>query len=453
MGFEWISLGGAEPRTPPANSLWSVLWKAAPGGGLWWTDRSPHERQLPLSPGASLSDCAAQFLAPYLCEQFTPSDVRDVCRAALPEDPGWTGIDERTFMLELYQGPTAAFKDTGAQVLARLLELAWKYGDDAVIRRDAGRPTVLVATSGDTGAAVAAAFEDHRDFEVVLLYPRGRISDFQAKHLHSFGSRVHAFEVEGTFDDCARLAREVRADVRYRGRRQWISANSIHPFRLLPQAAHALWAASKLRDLEGRAESDLGLRSGATLVVPSGNLGHLCAGLAAQAAGLRVGAWLAAHNANRAFVDWVNAGALGQPQAVSTWSNAMDIARPGNFERLASVLRASEPSATVLAESIGDDETLEAMQLAHSGFGLELCPHTAVGWAALERQRRASPEVRERPAVLFATAHPVKFAAARRAAGLAPCPPPSALAEVVAGSERPGQTLSGGADELHKRLR
>ncbi|MHC4379085.1 MAG: threonine synthase, partial [Planctomycetota bacterium] len=347
-------------------------------------------------------------------------------------------LDAQTWILELFHGPTAAFKDTGAGVLAALVRAAL---EDPSQPRPPGRAIVIAATTGDTGAAVAAAFEGLDGLDVVLLYPRGKISAFQERHLCSFGNSVRTFAVDGDFEDCARIARETTADERYAGERWWLPANSVHPLRLLPQAAHFLWAAQRLLER--------GVQRPA-FVVPSGNAGHLTAGLAARAAGLRASAWLAAHNANRGLVDWLATGRFDASPAKATWSNAMDIAAPGNRARMASLLRA-EP-AVLEGASIDDDATLGALAQLQLEHDYAACPHTAVGWAALQARRLREPARKERPAVLLATAHPAKFEAARRAAGLAPAPLPAALGHLAAAPETSGEALVGGADELHQRL-
>jgi len=432
--------GGVDSAGPCASTA-EVLLAAPPSGSTWW----PAPEDVPRSEAAgssaraaTLASCAAEFLAPWVDDAFARGELDAICEQALPEAPRLVELDERTWMLELFHGPTAAFKDTGARLLAGLVGEALARVNQP---RPAGRPTVIAATTGDTGAAVAAAFEGVGDVDVVLLYPRGRISVFQERHLCSFGDRVRAFAVDGDFEDCARVVRETVSDPRYRGERAWLPANSVHPLRLLPQAAHFLWAADRLRAR--------GVASPA-FVVPCGNLGHLTAGLAARSGGLRAGAWLAAHNANRGFVDWLERGRFEPRSARSTWSNAMDIAAPGNRARLVECLRA-QPTE-LAGESVEDAETLEALSELERDFGYVACPHTAVAWAALARRRMQEARWSARPAVLLATAHPATFEAARRAAGLAPAALPPALASLAGRPAVSGEALIGGADELHRRL-
>lgn len=432
----------AESRAESATTG-EVLLAAPPAGSTWW----PAVEELPSSPRTAdaavmepgtLAGCVSHALGPWVSDRWGVEELAELCASALPEEPRLVELDAQTWILELFHGPTAAFKDTGARVLAALVRSAMQ---DPAVPRASGRATVIAATTGDTGAAVAAAFEGQDELDVVLLYPRGKVSAFQERHLCSFGNSVRTFAVEGDFEDCARIARETTADERYAGKRWWLPANSVHPLRLLPQAAHFLWAAQRL--------DERGVQRPA-FVVPSGNSGHLTAGLAARAAGLRASAWLAAHNANRGLVDWLTTGRYDASPAKATWSNAMDIAAPGNRARLATLLRI-EP-AVLEGASIDDDATLAALAELHRDFGYDACPHTAVGWAALARRRRSDARWRERPAVLLATAHPAKFEAARRAAGLAPAPLPPSLSSLA---ERPavsGEALVGGADELHMRL-
>jgi threonine synthase len=441
------------PRGPTATTA-QVLFDAPPAGHTWWPaavelprDRGPSAVPFGAASGrpSTLARSAARCLGPWLADAFPADRLFELCARALPDEPRLVQLDEHTWILELFHGPTAAFKDTGARVLATLVEAA--LADDACAR-PAGRATVLAATTGDTGAAVAAAFEGVADLDVVLLYPRGKISPFQECHLLSFGAAVRAFAVEGDFADCARLAGEITAHEALLRERWWLPANSVHPLRLLPQAAHFLWAAERL-EAHGVAAP--------AFVVPSGNLGHLTAGLAARLSGLRSSGWIAAHNANRACVDWLAGGRFEARATSATWSNAMDIAAPGNRARLAELLR-HEP-AELVGESVNDGETLAAMAELQRDHGYGACPHTAVGWAALRRRRDREPAWRGRPAVLLATAHPAKFAGARRAAGLEPLPLPPALealdraanGEDRASNDR-GEARVAGLEELQRWL-
>ena len=434
------------PRAPEATG--TVLLATPPAGSTWWPTIEELPRSAELGAGAaradetladhSLANCAAHSLEPWVDDLFGLEDLAGLCARALPEEPRLIEVDARTWILELFHGPTAAFKDTGARVLASLVRSGLQ---DVGLPRPSGRATVIAATTGDTGAAVASAFEGLGELDIVLLYPRGKISAFQERHLCSFGESVRAFAVDGDFEDCARIARETTADERYRGKRWWLPANSVHPLRLLPQAAHFLWAAQRLK------QKGVGRPA---FVVPSGNSGHLTAGLAGRAAGLRASAWLAAHNANRGLVDWLSTGRFDASATRATWSNAMDIAAPGNRARLASLLSAE--SARVEGVSIDDDGTLRAMAQLQLDHGYAACPHTAVGWAALQERRLQDPAWQERPAVLLATAHPAKFEEARRAAGLPLVPLPPALGHLTESSGAAGEALTGGAEELHRRL-
>lgn len=296
------------------------------------------------------------------------------------------------YVLELFHGPTRAFKDVGARVMARLMAKA----------RDGRDLTVLVATSGDTGSAVADAFAGLEGVRVVLLFPKGKVSAMQERQLTAQRRGVTAFAVEGDFDDCQRLAKEAFADPDA-GAMGLTSANSINVGRLLPQALYYLWGALQLDRVRSRAGGPL------LVAVPSGNLGNLTAGVLAARMGLEVTRFLAAHNAN----DYVPRFLAGERAAYdfeptrATLSNAMDVGAPSNFERLFALLGDRLPRR-VWGTSVDDAHTLERIRLCSEEDGYLPCPHTAVGFEAVERYRAESGD-HGTPAMILATAHPAKF--------------------------------------------
>lgn len=314
-------------------------------------------------------------------------------------------------MLELFHGPTAAFKDVGARSLARAM--------GAALARRGDHATVLVATSGDTGSAVADAFAGAADVRVAVLYPAGGVSQVQEEQLTAERPGVRAFAVAGTFDDCQRLVKEAFADPRLTGL-NLTSANSINIGRLLPQALYYLWGVARLREAHGAPGRPW-------VVVPSGNLGNLTAGLLAAAAGLEVAGFVAAHNRNDYFPRYL-AGAVDAfsfPASVSTPSNAMDVGAPSNFERLHAWL-GDDLRRRVVGEGVDDETTYAVMRSTYEASGRLVCPHTAVGLAALARSRARSSADRRAPALVLATAHPAKFEdVVLRATGRSPEPPPA----------------------------
>lgn len=301
-------------------------------------------------------------------------------------------VNEQTAVLELYHGPTLAFKDFGARFMARVM---------AYLQRDDRTPTtVLVATSGDTGSAVAHGFRGAEGISVVLLYPSGKVAPLQELQLTTAGSHVTALEVDGTFDDCQRLVKQAFADPALRARKKLTSANSINIARLVPQTFYYFSAFAQLPP------------DSAPLVfsVPSGNLGNLTAGLLAAKMGLPVRRFVAGSNVNDTFIRFLSTGVVQPAPAVPTMSSAMDVGDPSNLSRIIAMfghdLQALRGSLAGWA--ISDTETRETMRSVFEEHGHIMDPHTAVAWAAL---RRYAAEAKEPFAgVVLSTADPAKFA-------------------------------------------
>jgi threonine synthase len=297
-------------------------------------------------------------------------------------------LEERTGVLELFHGPTLAFKDFGARFMARAVRHFGRHED---VER-----TVLVATSGDTGSAVAHGFAGVPGIRVVLLYPGGRVSRTQELQLTTVGGNVTALEIAGTFDDCQRLVKRAFADPELSTRRRLTSANSINIGRLLPQAFYYFEAiARKPVDMP------------AVISVPCGNLGNLTGGLIARAMGLPVHHFCAATNVNRVMVDYLETGVFTPAEAKETISNAMDVGNPGNLPRIVRMFNGDLGAMRSVIEStsIMDDETRRTITQVYARTGYVLDPHGAVGYAALVRSRRLS----ETYGIVLETAHPAKF--------------------------------------------
>ncbi len=377
----------------------AVLVGLAPDGGLYLPDDLPAA-----PPGWEVSrdpaELASLALAPYLGMERTEAEA--AFRAALDFPLPMVDLGDDLYVLELFHGPTAAFKDVGARSMASLMER---------LLTDSGRrATVLVATSGDTGGAVADAFAGLGSVDVAVLFPRGQVSDVQEDQLTAVRPGVTAYAVEGTFDDCQRMLKEVLADPDMSGR-HLSTANSINIARLLPQVVYYLLASARLREAgETRAP---------TFVVPSGNLGNLTAGLLAARIGGFSAGFVAAHNANDYFARFLSGAA--EPYAfdasVRTLSNAMDVGGPSNFERLWA-LWGDDLRRMVRGHVVGDEATLARISRAWSELGYLACPHTAVGLEAASRERSAGMAG---PIVVLGTAHPAKFPdTVRRATGVEP---------------------------------
>lgn len=363
----------------------------APDGGLYVPAALPRLSAADFDGLATLPAVAERLLRPFFAGDPLHDALAPVCARAFDfAAPLVPFGDDASRLLELFHGPTAAFKDFGARFLAECLARLRAPSDPAL--------TILVATSGDTGAAVAAAFHRRPGFRVVILYPDGRVSPRQAHQLGCFGDNVLALRVAGSFDDCQRLAKQALADAVLRERCPLSSANSISLGRLLPQMAY--YAVAALEHVRSRARP-LGL------IVPTGNLGNALAALLARAIGLPLGPVVLAGNANRVLADFF-AGADYAPRAsIATLANAMDVGAPSNFERLAWLypdpMRLRE---AVTALSVEDAEIRATIAATAARRGIVVCPHTACAVAVLERLRAAGDRG---DYAVVATAHPAKF--------------------------------------------
>ncbi len=388
----------ASSRSPQSRVGFSsaLTQGLADDGGLYVPAQWPrYERARLNAPGndASLASLAAPVLAPFVAGDALAGELEAIVREAFnfPAPQFWLDGAQRLGVLELFHGPTAAFKDFGARFLAAAFTR---------LRRQASRPLkVLVATSGDTGGAVAAAFHTHPGIEVLVLYPKGLVSPTQEQQLTCWGGNVRSLCVRGRFDDCQLLVKQAFADVALREQFDLTSANSINLGRLLPQTVY-YWAAS-LRVAEAHGEP-------ASFVIPSGNLGNATACVWARKLGAPIAGIVLAHNANRTVPDYLSQGTLRTRASVATLSSAMDVGDPSNLERL-SVLY---PDAAALrgalsAVSVDDDSTRERIRADFARYHRIWCPHTAV---AAQAYAQLAPAVRAGGRwLIVATAHPAKF--------------------------------------------
>ncbi|NJD19156.1 MAG: threonine synthase [Gemmatimonadetes bacterium] len=372
----------------PVSFADALLQGLAPDGGLYVPARLPVLGTGGPPRGVAFAETArwaAQRLLPAALE---PAVLDEVVNAALDFPVPLVEVEPGAFVLELFRGPSLAFKDVGARFMARAMAALGARGPTR---------TVLVATSGDTGGAVASAFHGVEGHRVVVLFPRDGISERQRKQMTTLVGNALAVSVDGTFDDCQRLAKAAFADRALREACALTSANSINIGRLLPQAFYYLHAAAALG----------GAHSPPTFVVPSGNLGNLCAGLLAMRAGMPAHGFVAATNRNRVFADYLERGTFVPRPSVSTLSSAMDVGDPSNLERIRWLYRGRVEGlrAHVRTFSVDDPATRDCIQRVHAATGYVLDPHGAVGWRAMAQARGAS----RGPWVVLATAHPWKF--------------------------------------------
>ena len=325
----------------------------------------------------------------FFGEDVPPPALKEMVEGTLAFDAPLVTLAPGDHILELFHGPTLAFKDFGARFMARLM--AW------LVRGDDRELTVLVATSGDTGGAVASAFHRVPGTRVIILYPQGKVSGLQEKQLTTLGDNISAIEIDGTFDDCQRLVKSAFLNRGLSERLNLTSANSINLSRLVPQSFYYLHSA---RQLPERVEP--------AFVVPSGNFGNLTAGLLAVRLGLPVKKFIAATNANDIVPAYLKSGDYRPRASMATISNAMDVGAPSNFARMQALFGNSweEMRGKIEGMAFTDDQTRAAIREVKSLYDYEIDPHGAVGWLAARKWRASNPG---NATITLETAHPSKF--------------------------------------------
>jgi threonine synthase len=371
----------------------------ASDGGLFVPEAFPKFTVSDFNGCNTLASVAKILLKPFFAEDETLSQaLPEICDTSFNFPVPLTAVPKRTgdFILELYHGPTSAFKDVGARFLAASMEALAKAETVSKPR------TVIVATSGDTGGAVAGAFFGRKGIDVVILYPRGRISPRQEKQLCAWGGNIRAFAVNGTFDDCQRIVKEALLDPN--ASRTWLSANSINLGRILPQMVYYAYSAVLLARKASGVQSSEDFPG---VIIPSGNLGNSLAALWVRKVGLPLGPVHLAMNANRGVVDFLATGELNPAATIPTLANAMDVSKPSNLERIRNLFPVhADLQKQVSSESVSDDEIRAEIKTSEAEWGQVLCPHSAV--AAVVR-KRMDPSEQKRSWILVATAHPAKF--------------------------------------------
>jgi threonine synthase len=390
---------------PPVSFTDALLEGLAPDGGLYvpetvepWT-----ADELSRLPRRTLTEIGLRALRPFVRGEIDPATLEAVVVEALNFDIPVVEVEPGIFALELFHGPTFAFKDVGARVMARLM---------ASLHRGAEPFTILAATSGDTGSAVAHAFHRVPNTRVVVLYPDGRVSPTQEAQLTMFnGERgnVRAYAVAGSFDDCHRLTRDAFGDADLRRRIRLTSANSVNVGRLLPQAVYYFHAVGQLGQVGGLGQEGREI----VFSTPSGNFGNLTAGLLAKRAGLPIARFVAATNANDVVPAYLETGRFEPRPSVSTLANAMDVGHPSNFERMTWLYDGDLDAMRrdVAGCRFTDDDVRATIRRVHEERGYLLDPHSAIAYMGLMGHvGRAGQAGRVGQVGIFlATAHPAKF--------------------------------------------
>jgi threonine synthase len=374
-------------KSPAATLSEAIRNGAAPDGGLYMPEALPMVGKL--DSEAALAEFAADFLKPFFAGDGLDDALPTICTEAfdfpvplVTPNPVVPGLHA----LELFHGPTGAFKDFGARFLMACFDRIGSKDEPL---------TVLVATSGDTGGAVGCAAEGRRSVRAVILFPEGRVSAFQERQLTCWQEPVRALEVDGDFDDCQRLVKSAFSDRGLSDEHRLTSANSINFGRLLPQVSYVAQAAAKVFAKSGEKPG---------FIMPTGNLGHGFAVMLARAMGVPIGPVVLATNANRTMKDWDESGRYEPRASVATIANAMDVGNPSNFERLVKLPQALRDLKVELVE---DEQIRARIRADYQASGYVWCPHSAT--AAEAYARLSDAERSERPWIVAATAHPFKF--------------------------------------------
>ncbi len=374
----------------------AVLRGLPPDNGLYMPEAIP---ALPSSFLQNLKSYSFQEIAFTVTQTLfqgaiPDTDLRAITDHAVNFDAPVVSLNERQHVLELFHGPSLAFKDFGARFMAQLMSY-FNQGES-------GELVILVATSGDTGGAVAAGFYQTPGTRVVILYPQGKVSDLQEKQLTTLGHNISALEIEGTFDDCQAIVKQAFLDTALTSRIRLTSANSINISRLVPQSFYYFEAYKQLVDTDN-----------VVFCVPSGNFGNLTAGLLAQRMGLPVQHFVAATNANDVVPVYLETGAYNPRPSQRTLSNAMDVGNPSNFARMKDLYYDLEERSTwnnmkasISGYAYSDEATRAAVREVYDRYGYVIDPHGAVGYLALNEYQQARPDTN---GVILETAHPAKF--------------------------------------------
>ncbi|WP_421918931.1 threonine synthase [Marinifilum sp.] len=369
----------------------AVLKGLAPDKGLFFPVSIPRldDTFFQDLPNKSLAQIGFEVAKYFVGDDISEAELRKICEEVFNFPIPLVKIEERVYTLELFHGPTCAFKDVGARFMSRCLRAFAKQNQENV--------TILVATSGDTGSAVANGFLGVEGVNVIILYPKGKVSQIQEQQLTTMGRNITALEVEGTFDDCQTLVKRAFADEELGRKMNLTSANSINIARLLPQSFYYFYALAQLPEKD----------KDVLVSVPSGNYGNLTGGLLAKQMGLPIKNFIASANRNKIVPDYLDNGIYEPKASVQTISNAMDVGAPSNFVRMMELYQ--ENHSDIINDLSGawfsDQETIDAMKNVYKTKSYILDPHGAVGYLGLKKYLNKEKQV----GIFLETAHPAKF--------------------------------------------
>jgi len=369
----------------------AVIKGLAPDGGLFYPESLPQldKSFIDKLPNLSLAEIGFEVSKLFLGDDIPSDKLQEICEDALNFPTPLVSFEPNVYSLELFHGPSCAFKDVGARFMSRCLNYFAQESDEKI--------SILAATSGDTGSAVAHGFLGIENIEVVILYPSGKVSQIQEQQLTTLGNNITALEIDGSFDDCQALVKKAFQDKDLNKAMKLSSANSINIARLIPQSFYYFYAYGQLKNQN----KDL------VISVPSGNYGNLTAGLIAKQMGLPIKKFIASSNINKVVPEYLNTGKFENKASIPSISNAMDVGSPSNFDRMMTLYQENHPRICedIKGASFNDEQTKEAMQKVFKNTGYILDPHGAVAYLGLKEKLDTENEL----GVFIETAHPAKF--------------------------------------------
>jgi threonine synthase len=379
-------------KSPLVDFKEATIQGQAPDKGLYFPEQIPQVDKSLIAEIEKLpnEEIAFRVIKPYIGNEIPDEKLLQIVTETVNFSIPLVRINENIFSLELFHGPTLAFKDVGARFMSRCLNY--------FLQNEKKKVTILVATSGDTGGAVANGFYGINGVDVMILYPSGKVSPIQEKQLTTLGKNIHALEIAGTFDDCQQMVKQAFADKDVNEKLFLTSANSINVARWLPQQLYYFFAYKQWPEK----------KNPPVISVPSGNFGNIAAGLLALRSGLPIKHFIAACNANDVFPEYLQTGNYQNKKAVATLSNAMDVGDPSNFVRILEIFDHdfSVLKKNISAYSITDQETLATIKVVYQQYNYLLDPHGAVGYLSLQQYFEIHLDEK---GIFLETAHPSKF--------------------------------------------
>ncbi len=384
MSMKFISTRG---NSPEVSAFDAILQGLAPDGGLYMPEEIPELPVELFNPEMSYQQMAYEVLTPYFIGDPLEGDLKAICDEAFDFPVPLHFLNDSEAVLELYHGPTAAFKDFGARFLASFMERSYEVRQQPL--------TILVATSGDTGGAVAAAFHQKNHIGVKVLFPKGRVSARQEKQLTCWGDNVASYAVTGAFDDCQAMVKSAFMNQELKEAHGLTSANSINLGRLLPQSVYYVYASVQYKAKTGKEP---------VFIIPSGNVGNSVGALFAKAMGAPIKDIILAVNENKTIPDYLASGVYEARESIATLANAMDVGDPSNMERMRFLYASiDEIRAQISAYSVSDALIKQSIAEVWNKYSYAVCPHTASG------EYVRNHIVEDSDTIVVATAHPAKF--------------------------------------------